>query len=262
MIVDMLSMLNFVSLKELLIFTPALPAILIAFIAAKIEYDKSKEGGIYIIIGALAFVIGTGCIGFAWRKAPAYGVTQAIISYIPFVVIVIENTDTRISELIKKIPEVIFSVIAVIALISIVIAVPLTVIPYYRQTPQPPQVELLSTTFLTDSLDQIGNSFQDVEKAIKSERGKIEISIQKLLSDFEKSKKDLEKVSEQQKQLKAEAEYYKQMASLTKAQARAVESMLRRSKYVDYFIGFLVGIASSVTAIILSKFKPQMLRKS
>ena len=80
---------------------------------------------------------------------------------------------------------------------------------------------------------------------IETERRAVKTAIDQLLVNLRQRNERLRELSVQQQQLVREVEKYRALATLSEEQVSAVIAALARGKYVDYVIGFLLGLASS-----------------
>ena len=137
---------------------------------------------------------------------------------------------------------------AVSVLLTLVI-IPMNLLPRFRQnvisTRQEDQSHL-DINFLAESFSVIKQRFRSVEDAVGAESRKISGA----LEDFEKAVKAQEsRLAAAKKELetaKAEASDLKELSSLTKTQQELFLRTMSRGKYVDYVVGFALGILGTV----------------
>jgi len=152
---------------------------------------------------------------------------------------------TSIDREYVTVPFIIFSSIS---LGSLIIAVPGVVIPYFRRRGShvtESAVGSLKVDFVTKGFDKIKESFGDVQKAVSRETSEIHTAIAEFQKNLQRQAEDLEKLQDTLRKTKEELEEYKSLASLSKKQRDAVLAVLSRHKYVDYIVGFILGMASS-----------------
>ena len=109
------------------------------------------------------------------------------------------------------------------------------------------------------SFSNIESSFYDIDKIIESETSNINKLISQIKTQIESKNQELKQLNEQQNRLLEEVEHYKKLSSINREQADALLVALNRNKYLEYIIGFAIGILSSLAAgyifIVLMKRK-------
>ena len=137
--------------------------------------------------------------------------------------------------------------------ISLLVAIPLALIPYLKGVYKKHVVasesaagDEFNVDFVNLRFDNIKQKFEAVESAVRSETseinraiGEFQRSIQSQQAEARRRQKDIEKLRE-------ELERYKELYGLTKKQQAAIIAALGKQKYFDYMVGFVLGIVGSV----------------
>ena len=116
----------------------------------------------------------------------------------------------------------------------------------------------LDIEFVRDCFSKIKGRLLAVEEGVKEERRAADRAIDALVSNLEKRNKELQLMRSEQEGLKEEIEQYKKLASVTQEQANAITEAigrgLKRGRYFDYLIGFVIGLASTGVFYIIRRF--------
>lgn len=142
-----------------------------------------------------------------------------------------------------------------LALISFFVSIPYAVIPYYRRISAPEQIEvpLLSPRLLGERFGRIRNAIGQIERSIATEVRGVDQAMDQLSSEIESRNRELEDIQTERQRLTEQLRQYEAIAALTREQADAVTEALRRGKYVDYVVGFVLGLISSGLFFLLTR---------
>lgn len=111
------------------------------------------------------------------------------------------------------------------------------------------------------SLTSIKSSFDSLLINIEGQSAKVENQIGALLYNVSKKNQEINELNEQIELLKTESNHYETLNSLSKAQSKTIVEELNRNKYLDYFIGGIMGFLTSfLVAFISSKELRQQLK--
>ncbi len=130
--------------------------------------------------------------------------------------------------------------------VMLIVAIPVAVIPYLSIAPKVEElpIEQIDPAPIIVNLNRINDSIEELENQLIVESRNIDVLSEAVVSELEKRNDELEHISNERAKVVAELNYYKSLASLTKNQVQAVVSALQRSRYLDYFVGFLIGLVT------------------
>jgi len=241
------------------IIFPTIPAIIIVFLVL-IRIGELWGFGfnwfIALLIGVGLF-LSTACISFTFKVSHIYGILHTFFSYfgiLTFFLLVLRDLFRRINR------TFLFSS-WILSGIMLIIAIPTSVIPNF-----PTQKSLImrdnygeiKLDFISESLSKIKDSFDAVELNVSEESKNIDKSINNLLNNIDNSNNELKRLKKEQMKLSSEIDQYKKLASVTEQQATAIRTMIRRGKYLDYIIGFFIGLTSSTTILLIKKYSKRL----
>lgn len=134
------------------------------------------------------------------------------------------------------------------AFISFFLAVPATIIPFFRghlkANDRPPN-SLFDISFVIHGFENIKRDFQRVQEAIVRETSGIDDAIDEFQKNLQSQADELERAQKELARTKEEIKEYETLVSLTKEQQDTLLSVLGRRKYIEYLVGFILGIISS-----------------
>ena len=107
-------------------------------------------------------------------------------------------------------------------------------------------IEEFDVKAIEQKLENIKLSFNKAENKIREETRAIDKTMDAVLEEINKKNNVLINTKKETKRIQAEIEQYKALASLTESQIKSVVSALDKGKYIDYFIGLLSGMFSSL----------------
>ena len=117
--------------------------------------------------------------------------------------------------------------------------------------------KILDIAEIENSFNDISNTMSELESKVKNEVQEIDILSQNILKQIEDKKEELLATQIRQENLEKEVEYFKRLSKLSEEDAKAVISVLKenqdKGKYIEYLLGFVIGIIGSVIANILYK---------
>lgn len=66
------------------------------------------------------------------------------------------------------------------------------------------------------------------------------------MTNIEQKNKDIDRMNKERTLILQELDQYKRLSSITKEQADIIYEALQRGKYLDYIIGFVLGLVSTI----------------
>jgi len=105
---------------------------------------------------------------------------------------------------------------------------------------------------IEESFDKIRKKYQEIENTVSSETENMNNIIEEMSKKLKEKNEELKRMNKRESELKAEIEYYKAISSLTEKQASAITKSITQRKYIDYFIGGLIGFIMSFTVAFIS----------
>jgi hypothetical protein len=224
------------------------PSLVIVFGAAALRSQKYQlELRVWFILAL--FTVGTVAIPFVWCRNVYAGFFYALISYaVPVLAAAVLLGKWQFKK------ERLANVVLVTYTLSFGLAIPFAVLPFFqRQTSNPvePRRGPIDAAFIRHSAEQIQGSMNGAVRDIQREQNRVEFATKQLIDQVDRQIRDLQK---ERAALKIQVDYQRALAALTKPQADAVRDSLARGKYFDYLIGFLIGIASSATVTVGSRW--------
>ncbi len=128
--------------------------------------------------------------------------------------------------------------------IVLIVAIPVAILPQFglgtTEAMAPPSE--ISTKPIIESFDRIKEALQNAESQLSIESRNIDTLTAILIREIEVKNSQLRDIRTELQSVRKELEHYKELASLTEEQAQAVINAMRREKYVDYLVGFGIGI--------------------
>jgi len=228
-----------------------------------IIYGKHESGEWLKFIFVVAAFMPITSAPFIFKKKRAYAFFHLCISIIGLItltsgVIVRELVDPGEIQYWPHVLGFVAFIGASLSFISFLVSVPYAVIPYYRRISEPvkKKVSLISSQFLSESFTRIRSAIGQIEKSIGKDAANIDKAIDQLATEIQNRNKELQEIQKEQQKLIDQRDQYKTLAALTKQQANAVTEALRRGKYLDYVIGFILGLISGVIVFLLSTLLP------
>lgn len=103
------------------------------------------------------------------------------------------------------------------------------------------------------SLENIVNSFKEVSDNIKLQSLQLEDSVNSLLDQVYLKELELQELNEKTNEVIADLNRYKDLASLSKEEAEAIRTVLKREDFAGRIFSFLLGVLSSVVGACLTK---------
>ena len=145
-----------------------------------------------------------------------------------------------------------------VASAALVIVVPTAVLPKIHLDLAPDShdgqsIAELDVSFVDKSLKTMKSSVDSTVSSIEEEKKNMTAAIEKLSAGLEHRNRQLREMNEKHRLLQQEVERYKVLAKMTETEADAVSAALQKGKYLDYFIGFILGFASSAAFAFASR---------
>ncbi len=143
-----------------------------------------------------------------------------------------------------------------LTIIGSVAAVPISVLPVLRagRSSSYDKAAASEPVEVTADMPLIKERFSDLQKLLRVEGDKVQTSLESALGEVEEQNEQLQALRIEEQRLNAELETYRSLAEISEGQAKALQVMLRKGKYVDYGIGFFLGLLSSAAVAASSYF--------
>ena len=150
--------------------------------------------------------------------------------------------------------------------ILLLVAIPSAVLPYIRaETPTPPASQEIGTIAIKETFSRIKDGLSEIERNIALESQNIDQSIENLTQDIESRNQELTALVDEQARMAEEIKKSRELAGLTEDQAKAVFAEFNRNKvrdqFLDYGVGFVLGLLSSGFYFVMQRFtsrRPQL----
>jgi methyl-accepting chemotaxis protein len=189
-------------------------------------------------------------IAFAWQSDFIYGIVYAACVYVGVVAFFLRG--------INRITPLAVSAALLVAGAAVIIVVPTAILPRLHldlkaDSSGDDSFAELDVSFIEKSVNSMKSSMDSTTSSIEAEKRNMAAAIEKLSAGLAQRNRQLKDMNERHQLLKQEVEQYKSLANLTGEQADAVRAALQNGKYLDYFVGFVLGIVSSITASFMSR---------
>ena len=256
---------------QIYISAPVLGTItaLIAISRAVIVVAKTKseqtagDYGLLLIIGLFYGAAGA-VTPFAYSLNPAYG----ILHYSLVLLCAVINVLVQLTRSESNIMPVSGYTSLVITIILQMIAMPLAVLPYVNAEAlslSPPVTQEIRIETITETFSRIKDGLSEIERDIALESENIDQSIENLTKDIEARNMELRTLVQEQSRMAEEIRISRALADLTGEEAKAVVDALNRGKtadkFLDYGVGFGLGLLSSGFFFVMQRFtatRPQL----
>jgi hypothetical protein len=231
------------------IVMPAAPAFLmLAYLHLRWKADGARDWTAWAV--SLVLALAPMGIVFAWQSQFIWGIVYGACIYLGVIAFSLRALN-RIG------PRTV--TVALLAVgVALFIVVPTAILPRIhldldadRQDRQ--SFAELDVGFVEKSLESMRSSMDSTMSSIETEKKNMSAAIEKLSAGLTQRNRQLREINEKHRQLQQEVEQYKALANLTEEQADAVSAALHRGKYLDYLVGFVLGVASSATATFVSR---------
>lgn len=247
---------NSVHTQSLLLAAPAF-AVFLAFCWRVVKAQWSSWGEIFLILIVLVFPVSCLGIGYLLELSIVWSVIYICCALVALGTMLVATIS---GGLFAQDPPYIFLAATCACLIFFIVSVPVAVIPTFKTPlPQPEQIQFDPVT-VARSAKAMADKFASFEQALLAEQEKISQSFGNLLTEVENQNIKVEELQRRKSELENKVVKYQQLLSLSEDQVRSVESLLKEGRHIDYIIGFLLGLASSVM-VALSGFTFRRLSK-
>ena len=138
-----------------------------------------------------------------------------------------------------------------------IIVIPVAVVPHFRNVTYVgtiSEAEEISTLPIIENFNKIKELIKSTEDELISQSENIDKLVDELISEIERRNIELREINQERADVLTELEYYKTIASLTKEQSDAVYRALQRARYIDYIVGFAIGIFTSGFFFMIQHF--------
>lgn len=238
-------------LATVLIILPALPTLLIVLAGVSMTDQLLGCSGV-----AVAFLVGLSPMGtyVAWQYHPAAGCVYFVVTYAASLMFT-----ARLSEYWAGSTKV-FAVTLGVWALSVGWLFTFHVLPRI-EVPQAaadllqpkPISQGADLTHIKASVARIQTSINRAAGDIQREQSNIESATKELLEDLDRRGKTIRRLQDERDRLAKQIQQERAIATLTTHQAEAIRLSLSRGRYFEYLIGFLIGIASSLTATVVAR---------
>jgi len=199
-----------------------------------------------LIVGGLS--ISSLLIMSAWNIHPYFGIGFTICVYLSAWLI-------NVQIISGTLPEWPWITMSVLTSIGVMVIITVRFLPMLQSDVSLVAVEIvdesIDLSFVDESLNNIRQSLSVSGDVISQEQQKIDDAAKQLISELENRNAKLTLLKDEHRLLMKQVEQYKALASLTERQTEAVVLALERNKYLDYLVGFLIGVMSSGLTSIL-----------
>lgn len=246
---------------------PALPALVVALGAIATLVRASKypiNQGEPIAIGALSIL--TLVLFYAGRRGlqslrPRHAAVHYILSLLSVTCFsTVSFLETAFSDM-TFFPLVAGMLFLAATAVSFLIAVPKAILPY-RQLPKSTVTldhQLDAGAALSSRLEAMRGAFDAFQSAMASGRSALDEALGELQRQLAAQSLELRNAELKLASARSEAEHYRKVANLSKEDQALFLELLSKGKRSDYWIGFLLGVASSVVATLLTLFVQRLL---
>lgn len=248
---------------KLIIITPAI--ILSIIIAVTIFRNKLNEPS--NIKGVVMFVliplVNLFFFIYFYKDSNLMRIIMIILSYVAIIsTFILFFVITKYYENSVRLEFFFLSLITTVSAIIVVAAPFLIIAKPLQQKPLTTKIEKIPDFLsIKMSLDTIRNSFSYMNKKVNLEIKNVDDIVETVLQNIETKQKELNTITKSIEKMSKEIEHYRHISSLSKEQAKAVNLSLQRFRYIDYIIGFVIGLFSSFLASVFAR-RLQLLRKN
>lgn len=197
-------------------------------------------------IALIAVVAPAGALP-AWQVHPVYGIAYALATYSGVVLFSLSLTDVYVVQVWMLFP----------AAVAVITLLPVIVLPLFstsRATMISSTGQALDVSFVGKSTKHMEDSIASAIRDIEHEQANIKEAASTLSREIELKNQLIRQLENERSALLTQIQQQQALAALTKDQAEAVRDSLSRGKYVDYFIGFVIGVISSIVASVAIRF--------
>jgi hypothetical protein len=146
-------------------------------------------------------------------------------------------------------------------LIFFIVSVPVAIIPTFRTSPAQPDHVQFDPAVLASSTKEIADKFASFEQVLLEEQKKMSQSFENLFIEVKNQNAKVEGLQRTKSELEGQVAKYQEVLSLSKPQILSVQSLLKKDRYIDYIIGFILGIISS-GIVAFSGFALRQIKKN
>lgn len=250
---------NNIHVQGLLLAIPAF-ALFIAFCwrLVKEEWREDKVVTLLLILIFLVFPISCLGIGYLLERSVVWTVVYACCAVAPggwmlrYIIIFPDSG--------SKVTGYIFLIGLGACLVFFIVSVPVAIIPAFRTSPTQPDQIQFDSSVLARSAEAIADKFEFFEQALLKEQKKMSQSFEILITEVKNQNAKVEDLQRRKSALEDQVAKYQEILSLSEDQILSVQSLLKKDRYIDYIIGFLLGLMSS-GLIALSGFALRRMKK-
>jgi len=217
---------------------------------------KSAIGAFFFLIFFPFSCIG---IGYLLEKSIVWTIIYACFAIVAMVPMLISIINVHFSY--KKVSLYIIVIGMVVCLTFFIVSVPVAIIPTFRTSPAQPDHVQFDPAVLARSTKEIANKFASFEQVLLEEQKKMSQSFENLFIEVKNQNAKVESLQRTKSELEDQVAKYQEVLSLSKPQILSVQSLLKKDRYIDYIIGFILGIISS-GIVALSGFGLRQIKKN
>ena len=181
-----------------------------------------------------------------WQASRWYGVGYVVVTY-AFIALGAIELDTHVSvhDAVLLLVGLLW-ITAVVTLFPVALQPRLSPVFFKTQPTQAPRP--IDAAFIEASSKSIQHSMNLAVTDIQREQARIQIATFGLVTQVNDQNRALHQLAEQRDALARDIERERALATLTTDQADAIRATLTRGKYIEYIVGFAIGVISSVVA--------------
>jgi hypothetical protein len=146
-----------------------------------------------------------------------------------------------------------------LSFIAFVVAVPTALVPYIREKRHlkaKEYVDLTDLSFIDQRFDNIKSSFSEIQSTISRETSYVAQAMKQVRSNLISQEVELKRVQSELSNARREVAELQSLSKLSKEQQEAFLHLIAKQKYIEYIIGFILG----VLAAALVEYGPKMFR--
>jgi len=103
------------------------------------------------------------------------------------------------------------------------------------------------------NVSKVKDSFILLEKKIEQHSAQVDSSFNKIIEEVETKNNELAAIEKEVQKVKSDLQYYHSLSTLSQEQSQAIIDTMNRNKWVDYLVGLISGIISSLIVYYFSK---------
>mgnify|MGYP001806312546 CR=1 FL=1 len=215
----------------------------ILLLTANGDYKKDKDSPWFIMI--LVYITSLVIPLILAVISSIYYDLNKTLSVLTIIILIVLQLFTSLTDLNRRIFDYLAATTIIFPIIMIIIMAPSIVSSFNQKDYTYNEIDIRQ---IENSFSKIESSFKGIDKIIETETFNINELIAKTKKQIEDKNQELVNLNEQQNKLKTQLEYYKRLTSINEEQAQALLVALNRNKFLEYIVGFGIGLLSSIAA--------------